>query len=159
MSSKLSLSNMIRASEQASHTWKHKGSLYYNPSRRKYHSKQKLEYCFPKWQQKSHNLSAPLAGYRWEENFLGMLPPTTLHWVWTLSDSSHIYRKPGECGLHCLDTRQRYLAKNDKGGTCIRRKALYLMLQMWSQAPKPTKERIYRDQRIPPGLPFVPPSC
>lgn len=43
--------------------------------------------------------------------------------------------------------RPRYLAKSDKGSTCIRRKALYLMLQMWSQAPKPTKERMYVESR------------
>ena len=43
--------------------------------------------------------------------------------------------------------RPKDLAKSEKGGTCIRRKALHRMLQMWSQAPKPTREKSYIQTR------------
>lgn len=144
MSSRLSLSNIIRASEQASHTWKHEGKVCIITQGRE-DLLLPSETVLPSLSDRSRKItvSVPLIGdRRREENSLENASPHFLRLTGNFPLSHKIqriwiprYRK--------VYGQLRYHAKSDKGGTCIRRKALYLMLQMWSQAPKPTKERIH----------------
>ena len=145
--------------------------MYYNPRKRRYYSNQKLSTAFPRdWGRKN-----PRCQSLWQEMYgkkkilLWMLPSYFPRWsvksAWILptftENLENVY------SVILTQDRLRYLAKSDKGGTCIRRKALYLMLQVWSQAPKPMRKKEQRIHQsnlmgptyIPPGSPFVPSSC
>ena len=105
--------------------------------------------------------------YSKKKILLWMLPSYFLRWsvnsAWILPTFTENLENVYSTIL--TQDRPKDLAKSEKGGTCIRRKALYRMLQMWSQAPKPTREKSYVQTRAtswdlqPPWVSFVPSSC
>lgn len=107
--------------------------LCYNPRKRKHHSNPNPSTAFPSDRAEQSQTVNPAGRTSGEKKILGNAFPHFLRLNVDLNVDSNILAQD----------RPRYPAKSDKGSTCIRRKALYLMLQMWSQAPKPTKESNY----------------
>lgn len=125
--------------------------MYYKPGKRRHYSNQKLSTAFPRdWSR-----TTPRYQSLWQEMYskkkilLWMLPSyflrRSINSAWILPTFTENLENVYSTIL--TQDRPKDLAKSEKGGTCIRRKALHRMLQMWSQAPKPTREKSYIQTR------------
>lgn len=83
-----------------------KGTSVLQPQEKETLLQPDTEPCFPKWQSRIiTNCQSLWQDIRWEENSLGTAFPHFLR-LSVDFNSPHILRKPGECGLQYLSTRQ-----------------------------------------------------